>query len=68
MLVILSDVPGVLTGDPRKRSDARLIPLIADAEADMQGLVADSRRSARHGRDGDQADGGAAGGARRRSR
>ncbi len=42
MLVILSDVPGVLTADPRKRSDARLIPLIADAESDMKGLVADS--------------------------
>jgi len=42
MLVILSDVAGVLTADPRKRSDARLIPLIADAEADMKGLVADA--------------------------
>jgi glutamate 5-kinase len=42
MLVILSDVAGVLTGDPRKRPDARLIPLIADAEAEMKGLVADS--------------------------
>lgn len=42
MLVILSDVPGVLTADPRKRPDARLIPLIADAEADMKGLVAET--------------------------
>ncbi len=42
LLVILSDVPGVLTGDPRKRSDARLIPLIADPEAEMRGLVAES--------------------------
>ncbi len=42
LLVILSDVSGVLTGDPRKRPDARLIPLISDAEADMKGLVADS--------------------------
>lgn len=42
LLVILSDVPGVLTGDPRRRRDARLIPLIADAEAEMKGLVADS--------------------------
>ncbi len=42
LLVILSDVPGVLTGDPRKRLDARLIPLIADAEAQMSGLVAES--------------------------
>lgn len=39
MLVILSDVDGVLTGDPRRRADARLIPLITDAEAAMQGLV-----------------------------
>src|SRR5216683_686386 len=30
LLIILSDVPGVLTGDPRKRSDARLIPLITN--------------------------------------
>jgi glutamate 5-kinase len=42
MLVILSDVAGILTGDPRKRPDARLISLIADAEAEMKGLVADS--------------------------
>ncbi len=42
LLVILSDVSGVLTGDPRKRPDARLIPLIADADAGMKGLVADS--------------------------
>jgi len=42
LLVILSDVAGVLTGDPRRRPDAQLIPLIADAEAGMRGLVADS--------------------------
>ena len=42
LLIILSDVPGVLTGDPRKRPDARLIPLISDAEAEMRGLVTDS--------------------------
>jgi glutamate 5-kinase len=42
LLVILSDVAGVLTGDPRKRPDARLIPLIADPEAEMRGLVAES--------------------------
>jgi len=42
LLIILSDVAGVLTGDPRKRPDARLIPLITDAEAEMRGLVADS--------------------------
>lgn len=42
LLVILSDVPGVLTGDPRKRPDARLIPLITDPEAAMRGLVAES--------------------------
>jgi glutamate 5-kinase len=42
LLIILSDVPGVLTGDPRKRPGARLIPLITDAEAEMQGLVAES--------------------------
>ncbi len=43
MLVILSDVKGVLTGDPRKRPDARLVPLIADPEADMKGLVVESK-------------------------
>lgn len=43
LLVILSDVPGVLTGDPRKRPDARLVPLIADPEADMKGLVVESK-------------------------
>jgi glutamate 5-kinase len=42
LLLILSDVPGVLTGDPRKRADARLVPLITDAEAGMRGLVAES--------------------------
>lgn len=42
LLVILSDVAGVLTGDPRKDPDARLIPLITDAESGMRGLVAES--------------------------
>jgi len=42
LLIILSDVPGVLTGDPRKRSDARLIPLITNPEAEMRGLVTES--------------------------
>ena len=42
LLIILSDVAGVLTGDPRRRTDARLIPLITDPEAGMKGLVADS--------------------------
>jgi glutamate 5-kinase len=42
LLIILSDVPGVLTGDPRKRADPLLIPLITDAEAEMRGLVAES--------------------------
>jgi len=42
LLLILSDVPGVLTGDPRKRADARLVPLITDPEAGMSGLVAES--------------------------
>jgi len=42
LLIILSDVAGVLTGDPRKRPDARLIPLITDADAEMKGLVVDS--------------------------
>jgi glutamate 5-kinase len=42
LLIILSDVPGVLTGDPRKRADAHLIPLITDAESGMRGLVAES--------------------------
>lgn len=42
LLVILSDVAGVLTGDPRKRPGANLIPVIGDAEAEMKGLVADS--------------------------
>ena len=41
MLVILSDVAGVLTGDPRSRPDVRLIPLIAEAESQMTGLVAE---------------------------
>ena len=41
MLVMLSDVPGVLTGNPRERSDARLIALITDPEAGMRGLVAE---------------------------
>ncbi len=42
MLVILTDVPGVLTADPRKRPDAHLIPVLADVEADMKGLVAEA--------------------------
>ncbi|HLX37374.1 MAG TPA: glutamate 5-kinase [Candidatus Binataceae bacterium] len=42
LLVILSDVDGVLTGDPRKRPDAHLIPLITNPEAEMKGLVAES--------------------------
>jgi glutamate 5-kinase len=42
LLVILSDVAGVLTGDPRKRADVQLIPLITDADAGMRGLVADT--------------------------
>ncbi|MBF6561098.1 MAG: glutamate 5-kinase [Candidatus Binataceae bacterium] len=41
LLIILSDVAGVLTGDPRTRTDARLIPLITDPEAGMRGLVAE---------------------------
>jgi glutamate 5-kinase len=42
LLIILSDVDGVLTGDPRNRSDARLIPVIGDPEAEMRGLVAEN--------------------------
>ena len=42
LLVILSDVDGVLTADPRERSDARLIPVINDPEAEMRGLVAEN--------------------------
>lgn len=42
LLVILSDVAGVLTGDPRRRADATLIPLIADPDAAMKGLVAET--------------------------
>ena len=42
LLIILSDVAGVLTGDPKKRPDARLVPLITDPEAGMSGLVAES--------------------------
>jgi glutamate 5-kinase len=42
LLIILTDVAGVLTGDPRARADAKLVPLIADADAEMRGLVADS--------------------------
>jgi len=41
LLIILSDVAGVLTGDPRTRPDAQLIPLITDPEAAMRGLVAE---------------------------
>ncbi|MGC2301888.1 glutamate 5-kinase [Candidatus Binatus sp.] len=41
LLIILSDVDGVLTGDPRERADARLIPVINDPEAEMRGLVAE---------------------------
>ncbi|HYK66164.1 MAG TPA: glutamate 5-kinase, partial [Patescibacteria group bacterium] len=41
LLIILSDVDGVLTGDPRTRDDARLIPVISDPEAEMRGLVAE---------------------------
>ncbi|MHB8381465.1 MAG: glutamate 5-kinase [Candidatus Binataceae bacterium] len=41
LLVILSDVAGVLTGDPHKRTDARLIALITDPEGGMRGLVAE---------------------------
>jgi glutamate 5-kinase len=43
LLLILSDVSGVLTGDPRRNPDARLIPLITDAEGGMRGLVAASK-------------------------
>ncbi len=42
LLVILSDVDGVLTADPRERGDARLIPVISDPEAEMRGLVAEN--------------------------
>ncbi len=42
LLIILSDVDGVLTGDPRERSDARLIPVISDPDSEMRGLVAES--------------------------
>ena len=42
LLMILSDVAGVLTGDPRRRPDARLVPLISNPEAEMKGLVAES--------------------------
>ncbi|MGH7813716.1 MAG: glutamate 5-kinase [Candidatus Binataceae bacterium] len=42
LLIILTDVEGVLTGNPRTRSDARLIPVIPDAEAALSGLVAES--------------------------
>ncbi|MGH7905386.1 MAG: glutamate 5-kinase, partial [Candidatus Binataceae bacterium] len=42
LLVIMTDVAGVLTGDPRKRSGARLIPLITNPDAPMRGLIAES--------------------------
>ena len=42
LLIILSDVDGVLTGDPRERSDARLIPVISDPDSEMRGLVAET--------------------------
>ena len=65
LLIILSDVDGVLTGDPRERADARLIPVINDPEAEMRGLVAEKAGPLGSRRDGDQVEGGAAGGARR---
>ena len=65
LLIILSDVDGVLTGDPRERTDARLIPVISDPEAEMRGLVAENAGPLGGRRDGDQVEGGAAGGARR---
>jgi glutamate 5-kinase len=33
LLVILSDVEGLMTGDPRRRRDARLIPVVARIDA-----------------------------------
>lgn len=42
MLVILSDVDGVMTRDPRKYTDARLIPLISDVDSAMRGLIAET--------------------------
>jgi glutamate 5-kinase len=39
LLIILSDVAGVLTGDPRTRPDVQLIPLITDPGTGMRGLV-----------------------------
>jgi glutamate 5-kinase len=41
LLVMLSDVPGVLTGDPRRRRDTRRIPLITDGYGEIKGVVAD---------------------------
>src|SRR5258707_14590254 len=41
LLIILSDVDGVLTGDPRERADARLIPAINYPEPEMRGLGAE---------------------------
>ena len=64
LLIILSDVDGVLTGDPRERADARLIPVINDPEAEMRGLVAEKAGPLGSRRDGDQVESGAAGGAR----
>ena len=64
LLIILSDVAGVLTGDPRKRPDARLVPLISNPEAEMKGPRRRKRRAARNRRDGGQAEGRATGGAR----
>ncbi len=64
MLVILSDVAGVLTGDPRKRPDAHLIPLITNPEAEMKGLVAESAGPLGTGGMACEAEGRATGGAR----
>jgi glutamate 5-kinase len=41
LLVMLSDVPGVLTGNPRRRRDVQQIPLITDAQSEIKGVIAD---------------------------
>lgn len=42
MLIILSDVVGVMTRDPRKYPEAKIIPLISDVESAMRGLIAEN--------------------------
>jgi glutamate 5-kinase len=43
LLVLLSDVPGLYTKDPRQHGDAELVPVVADARADASRYVMEGR-------------------------